>query len=70
MSWTNSEALIEKPGRFVIGRPKGTAGIPACYAMSPCWPSCILRFYGLDLNLEKINPKFLYEYIIFRRTFR
>jgi restriction endonuclease S subunit len=58
--WTN-KALIEKP-TIVIGR-KGTAGIPHL-SMSPCWPSDT-AFY-LDLNLEKINPKFLYEYIIFR----
>ena len=58
--WTN-KALIEKP-TIIIGR-KGTAGIPHL-SMLPCWPSDT-AFY-LDLNLEKINPKFLYEYILFR----
>jgi type I restriction enzyme S subunit len=58
--WTN-KALIEKP-TIVIGR-KGTAGIPHL-SMLPCWPSDT-AFY-LDLNLEKIYPKFLYEYILFR----
>jgi type I restriction enzyme S subunit len=58
--WTN-KALIEKP-TIVIGR-KGTAGIPHLSTL-PCWPSDT-AFY-LDLNLEKIDPKFLYEYILFR----
>ena len=58
--WTN-KALIEKP-TIVIGR-KGTVGIPHLSTF-PCWPSDT-AFY-LDLNLEKIDPKFLYEYILFR----
>jgi type I restriction enzyme S subunit len=58
--WTN-KALIEKP-TIVIGR-KGTAGIPHL-SMLPCWPSDT-AFY-LDLNLEKIDAKFIYEYILFR----
>jgi type I restriction enzyme S subunit len=58
--WTN-KALIEKP-TIVIGR-KGTAGIPHLSTL-PCWPSDT-AFY-LNLNLEKIDPKFLYEYILFK----
>ena len=58
--WTN-KALIEKP-TIVIGR-KGTAGIPHL-SMLPCWPSDT-AFY-LDVNLEKIDAKFLYKYILFK----
>ena len=58
--WTN-KALIGKP-TIVVGR-KGTAGKPYLI-LEPCWPSDT-TFY-LDINLELIKPKFLYEYILLR----
>jgi type I restriction enzyme S subunit len=58
--WTN-QSLIDKP-TIVIGR-KGSAGIPHL-SLTPCWPSDT-TFY-LDLNLAKVNPKFLYEHLIFK----
>lgn len=60
-AYTN-KPLIDKP-TVVIGR-KGSAGI-TYLADKPCWPSDTTFF--LDINLEVINPKFLYFYISFKK---